>query len=196
EYAYVRGVERLLDIQDQIPARANVIRVMMMELNRISSHLVAIGTGGMELGARTAMTFGFRERELILDIFEMVTGLRMNHAYIRPGGVSQDLPRGAVDRIGDLLTLLPKRLSDTEKLLIGNKIWMERTVGVGYLDLTGCMALGITGPILRATGLPHDLRKSQPYARYEQYDFDVVTETTCDAYGRFLIRIGEMAESL
>jgi len=196
EYAYVRGVERLLDIEDQIPARANVIRVMMMELNRISSHLVAIATGGMELGALTAMTFGFRERELILDIFEMVTGLRMNHAYIRPGGVSQDLPPGAVDRIRDLLTLLPKRLSDTEKLLIGNKIWMERTVGVGYLDLTGCMALGITGPILRATGLPHDLRKSQPYAGYETYDFDVVTETTCDAYGRFLIRMREMKESL
>ncbi len=196
EYAYVRGVERLPDIEDQIPERANVIRVMMMELNRISSHLVAIATGGMELGALTAMTFGFRERELILDIFEMVTGLRMNHAYIRPGGVSQDLPPGAVDRIRDLLTLLPKRLSDTEKLLIGNKIWMERTVGVGYLDLTGCMALGITGPILRATGLPHDLRKSQPYAGYETYDFDVVTETTCDAYGRFLIRMREMKESL
>jgi NADH-quinone oxidoreductase subunit D len=196
EYAYVRGVERLLDVEDQVPERANVIRVMMMELNRISSHLVAIATGGMELGALTAMTFGFRERELVLDIFEMVTGLRMNHAYIRPGGVSQDLPPGAVDRIRDLLTLLPKRLADTEKLLIGNKIWMERTVGVGYLDLTGCMALGITGPILRATGLPHDLRKSQPYAGYETYDFDVPTQTTCDAYGRFLIRIDEMKESL
>jgi NADH-quinone oxidoreductase subunit D len=167
-----------------------------MELNRISSHLVALATGGMELGALTAMTFGFRERELILDIFEMVTGLRMNHAYFRPGGVSQDLPPGAENRIRDLLKLLPKRLTDVKKLLIGNKIWMERTVGVGYLDLTGCMALGITGPILRATGLPHDLRKSQPYAGYEGYDFDVVTETTCDAYGRFLIRINEMAESL
>jgi NADH-quinone oxidoreductase subunit D len=196
EYAYVRGVERLLGIEEQIPERANVIRVMMMELNRISSHLVAIATGGMELGALTAMTFGFRERELVLDIFEMITGLRMNHAYIRPGGVAQDLPPGAVDRIRDLLQLLPKRLSDTEKLLIGNKIWMERTVGVGYLDLTGCMALGVTGPILRATGLPHDLRKSQPYAGYETYDFDVVTETTSDAYGRFLVRMREMRESL
>jgi NADH-quinone oxidoreductase subunit D len=196
EYVYVSGVERLLGIEDEIPERANVIRVMMMELNRISSHLVAVATGGMELGALTAMTFGFRERELILDIFEMVTGLRMNHAYFRPGGVSQDLPPGAVDRIRDLLKLLPERLSDTEKLLIGNKIWMERTVGVGYLDLTGCMALGITGPILRATGLPHDLRKSQPYAGYENYEFDVMTEDTCDAYGRFLIRMREMKESL
>jgi NADH-quinone oxidoreductase subunit D len=111
EYAYVHGVERLLGIEDQIPERANVIRVMLMELNRIASHLVAIATGGMELGALTAMTFGFRERELILDVFEMVTGLRMNHAYFRPGGVSQDLPHGAVDRVRDLLTLLPKRLS-------------------------------------------------------------------------------------
>ena len=150
----------------------------------------------MELGALTAMTFGFRERELILDIFEMVTGLRMNHAYFRPGGVSQDLPPGAVDRIRDLLTLLPKRLSDTEKLLVGNKIWMQRTVGVGYLDLTGCMALGITGPVLRSTGLPHDLRKSQPYCGYETYDFEVQTWDTCDAYGRLRIRLNEMKESL
>jgi NADH-quinone oxidoreductase subunit D len=196
EYAYVRGIERLLDIEDQVPERANVIRVMMMELNRISSHLVALATGGMELGALTPMTFGFRERELVLDVFEMITGLRMNHAYIRPGGVSQDLPNGAVDKVRDLLKLMPKRLSDMENLLIGNAIWMGRTVGVGYLDLTGCMALGITGPILRATGLPHDLRKSQPYAGYETYEFDVPTETTCDAYGRFLIRIREMKESL
>ncbi len=196
EYAYVAGIERLLGIEDQIPARAQVIRVMMMELNRISSHLVCLATGGMELGALTAMTFGFREREEILDVFEMITGLRMNHAYIRPGGLSQDLPRGAVDRVRNLLTLLPKRMADMENLLVGNKIWMERTSGVGYLDLTGCMALGITGPILRATGLPHDLRKSQPYCGYENYEFDVPTQTSCDAYGRFLIRIAEMKESL
>ncbi|HEX6921460.1 MAG TPA: NADH-quinone oxidoreductase subunit D [Actinomycetes bacterium] len=196
ETAYVLGVERLLGIADQVPERATVIRVMLMELNRISSHLVALATGGMELGALTPMTFGFRERELVLDVFEMITGLRMNHAYIRPGGVSQDLPPGAVDKVRDLLKLMPKRLADMEHLLVGNKIWMERTVGVGYLDLTGCTALGITGPILRATGLPHDLRKSQPYCGYETYEFDVPTETTCDAYGRFLIRIAEMKESL
>jgi NADH-quinone oxidoreductase subunit D len=169
---------------------------MMMELNRIASHLVALATGGMELGALTAMIFGFREREMILDIFEMVTGLRMNHAYFRPGGLAQDLPPGAVDRIRELLAVMPSRLADMEALLVGNKIWMGRTVGVGYLDLTGCMALGVTGPILRATGLPHDVRKSQPYAGYENYDFDIPTETTCDAYGRFLIRLREMHESL
>ncbi len=196
EYAYVAGVEKLLGITDQIPERANVIRVMVMELNRVSSHIVALATGGLELGALSAMTFGFREREKILDVLEMITGLRMNHAYIRPGGVAQDLPPGAVDRVRDLLKEVPKGLTDVEKLLVGNKIWMERTVGVGYLDLTGCMALGITGPVLRATGLPHDLRKFQPYAGYETYDFDVPTQTTCDAYGRFLIRLAEMKESL
>jgi NADH-quinone oxidoreductase subunit D len=196
EYAYVRGIERLLDIEDQIPERANVIRVMMMELNRISSHLVALATGGMELGALTPMTFGFRERELVLDVFEMITGLRMNHAYIRPGGVSQDLPNGAVDKVRDLLKLMPKRLSDMENLLIGNAIWMGRTVGVGYLDLTGCMALGMTGPVLRSAGLPHDLRKAQPYCGYENYDFDVPTRDTCDAYGRIRVRIDEMYQSL
>ena len=145
----------------------------MMELNRISSHLVWLATGGMELGALTAMTFGFRERELILDLFELVTGLRMNHAYVRPGGVAQDLPSGAVDKIGESVKLLRTNFKDTANLLVDNGIWKARTEGVGYLDLTGCMALGVTGPILRSTGLPHDLRKSEPYCGYENYDFDV-----------------------
>ncbi|HEV8024826.1 MAG TPA: NADH-quinone oxidoreductase subunit D [Candidatus Nanopelagicales bacterium] len=196
EAAYVLGVEKLLGITDQIPERANVIRVMMMELNRVSSHLVALATGGMELGALTAMTFGFRERELVLDLFEMVTGLRMNSAYFRPGGVAQDLPPDGVQTIRETLPLLRKRMKDTTDMLVDNAIWMGRTVDVGYLDLQGCMALGITGPVLRSTGLPHDLRKSQPYCGYETYEFDIPTQTTCDAYGRFLIRIAEMQESL
>ena len=196
ETAYCLAVEKLLGITDQVPERANVIRVMMMELNRVSSHLVALATGGMELGALSAMIFGFRERETILDIFEAVSGLRMNSAYIRPGGVANDLPADGEARIREGITLLRKRFTDTSDLLVGNGIWMGRTVGVGYLDLTGCMALGITGPVLRATGLPHDLRKSQPYCGYETYEFDVITQTTCDAYGRFLIRLGEMNESL
>ena len=196
ETAYCLAVEKLLGITDQIPERANVIRVMMMELNRVSSHLVALATGGMELGALSAMIFGFRERETVLDIFEAVSGLRMNSAYIRPGGVANDLPADGEARIRDGIKLLRKRFTDTSDLLVGNSIWMGRTVGVGYLDLTGCMALGITGPVLRATGLPHDLRKSQPYCGYETYEFDVITETTCDAYGRFLIRLREMNESL
>ena len=196
ETAYCLAVEKALGITDQIPERATVIRVMMMELNRIASHLVCLATGGMELGALTAMIFGFREREEILDIFEMVTGLRMNHAYIRPGGVAQDLPPGAEEKIRETIKMLPGRMKDTTDMLVDNSIWKARTQGVGFLDLAGCMALGITGPVLRSTGLPHDLRKANPYCGYETYDFDVPTATTQDAYGRFLIRIAEMKESL
>ena len=196
ETAYCLGVERLLGITDDIPERASVIRVMLMELNRISSHLVALATGGMELGAMTPMFFGFRERELILSLFEAITGLRMNHAYIRPGGLAADLPDDGPARVREVLKILPGRLRELSDLLTESYIWKARTKDVGYLDLTGCMALGITGPVLRSTGLPHDLRKSQPYCGYETYDFDVVTADTADCYGRYLIRVGEMSESL
>ncbi len=196
ETAYCLGVEQLLDITDQIPQRASVVRVMMMELNRISSHLVALATGGMELGAMTPMFFGFRERELILSVFEAITGLRMNNAYIRPGGLAADLPDDGPQRVRDLLKILPGRLRELEDLLTESYIWKARTQGIGYLDLTGCMALGMTGPVLRSTGLPHDLRKTQPYCGYENYDFDVITDTGADCYGRYLIRVGEMHESL
>jgi NADH-quinone oxidoreductase subunit D len=196
EVAYCLGVERLLGITDQIPPRATVIRVLLMELNRISSHLVALATGGMELGALTAMTFGFRERELVLDVFEEITGLRMNHAFIRPGGVAQDIDADGIKAVKELLEILPTRFTDVANLLVDNSIWRARTQGVGYLDLASCLALGVTGPILRATGLPHDLRKSQPYCGYENYEFDVMTESTADAYGRFLVRLHELSESL
>lgn len=196
ETAYCLGVERLLDITGDVPARASVIRVMLMELNRISSHLVALATGGMELGAMTPMFFGFRERELILGVFEAITGLRMNHAYVRPGGLAADLPDDGPARVRELLKILPGRLRELEDLLTESYIWKARTKGVGYLDLTGCMALGVTGAVLRSTGLPHDLRKTQPYCGYETYDFDVITDTGADCYGRYLIRIGEMHESL
>ncbi|MBV8349182.1 MAG: NADH-quinone oxidoreductase subunit D, partial [Mycolicibacterium sp.] len=196
EAAYCLGVEKLLDITDDIPERANVIRVMLMEFNRISSHLVALATGGMELGAMSAMFFGFRERELILNVFEAITGLRMNHAYIRPGGLAADLPDDAVPQIRELLKILPNRLRDMENLLKENYIWKARTQGIGYLDLTGCIALGMTGPILRSTGLPHDLRRTEPYCGYENYEFDVITDDGCDAYGRYLIRVKEMTESI
>jgi NADH-quinone oxidoreductase subunit D len=169
---------------------------MLMELNRISSHLVALATGGMELGAMSAMFYGFREREEILRVFESITGLRMNHAYIRPGGLAADLPDDALSQVRALLDLLPNRLADLEDLLNENYIWKARTVGVGYLDLTGCMALGITGPVLRSTGLPHDLRRAQPYCGYQDYDFDVITDDRCDSYGRYIIRVKEMRESL
>ena len=196
ETAYCLAVEQGLDIADQIPERANVIRVLMMELNRISSHLVCLATGGMEMGALTMMTAGFREREETLDLFEFITGLRMNHAYIRPGGVAQDLPPGAVDKIGSYIKLMRKRFPDYAKLCNENPIFKGRTEGVGHLDLAGCMALGITGPTLRATGLPHDLRKSEPYCGYETYDFEVCTWDTSDSYGRYRVRLAEMYESL
>ena len=196
ETAYCLGVERLLDITEDIPERASVVRVMMMELNRISSHLVALATGGMELGAMTVMFFGFRERDLILNVFEAITGLRMNNSYIRPGGLAADLPEDGVARVAELLSILPGRLTELEDLMTQNYIFKARTQGVGYLDLRGCMALGMTGAVLRSTGLPHDLRKSQPYCGYDTYDFDVVTDTGADCYGRYLIRIGEMRESL
>ncbi|MCD2112712.1 MULTISPECIES: NADH-quinone oxidoreductase subunit D [Rhodococcus] len=196
ETAYCLGVEKLLGIEDLVPDRAQVVRVMLMELNRISSHLVALATGGMELGATTPMLFGFRERELILDVFETITGLRMNHSYIRPGGLSQDLPDEAVPMIRDLLALLPGRLADLEALFTDNPIFISRTRDIGCLDLTGCMALGVTGPILRSTGLPYDLRRAEPYCGYETYEFDVVTAEGSDCYARYLVRIGEMRESL
>ncbi|MHB8184503.1 MAG: NADH-quinone oxidoreductase subunit D [Dermatophilaceae bacterium] len=196
ETAYCLGVEKLLGITDQIPERASAIRVLMMELNRVGSHLVCLATGGMEMGATTIMTIGFRERERILAIFEMITGLRMNHAYVRPGGVSQDLPPGAIDKIRDAIPLVRRGIGELERLLNENPLVKGRMVNVGYLDLTGCMALGITGPMLRSTGLSHDLRKSSPYCGYESYEFDVPVRDTCDAYGRLRIRIDEMYESL
>jgi NADH-quinone oxidoreductase subunit D len=194
ETAYCLGVEKLLGIE--APERASQIRVMMMEFNRISSHMVALGTGALELGALSPMIFCFRERERVLDIFELVSGLRMNMAYVRPGGVAQDLPNGAVAKIRETVAELRKNFKDNEKLLVGNSIWMKRTEGIGYLDLAGATTLGITGPVLRSTGLPWDLRKMAPYCGYEQYDFDVVTADTCDVYGRFLIRIAELEQSL
>jgi NADH-quinone oxidoreductase subunit D len=196
ETAYCLGVEKLLDITDDIPERASVIRVMLMELNRISSHLVALATGGMELGAMSAMFYGFRERELVLNVFEAITGLRMNHAYIRPGGVAQDLPPGALDKIREFLRQAPHWTRDLHKLMDSNPVFTGRTKGIAYLDLEGCMALGVTGPMLRSAGLPWDLRKSQPYCGYETYDFDVPTNTNCDTYGRYEIRMAEVDQSL
>ena len=196
ETAYCLAIEKLLGITSDIPERASIIRVLMMELNRISSHMVALGTGALELGAMGPMFFAFREREAVLDTFEAITGLRMNMAYVRPGGVQQDLPTGMTSRLRDLVKELRKNFKDNERLLVGNTIWMKRTEGIGYLDLAGCTALGITGPVLRSTGLPWDLRKMQPYCGYENYEFDVITADTCDVYGRFLIRMAELEQSL
>ena len=196
EAAYCLAVEKLLGITDQIPERANVLRVLMMELNRISSHLTAVGTFGMELGATTVFLYGMREREKVLDLFELISGLRMNHAYIRPGGVVQDLPSGAIEKLREFLAVMPNLLGEIRKLLDANPVYLRRTRHVAHLDLAGCMSLGVTGPILRATGLPWDLRKSQPYCGYETYDFDVCTQPGCDVYDRYIVRMDEIDQSL
>ncbi|MEV3935439.1 NADH-quinone oxidoreductase subunit D [Glycomyces sp. NPDC049804] len=194
ETAYCLAVEKLLGVE--VPRRADVIRVIMMELNRISSHLVALATTGMELGALSMMIYGFRDREKILDIFEAVCGLRMNMAYVRPGGVAQDLPRDGVKMIREFVDYMPQGLDDYEGLLTGNAIWQERTQGVGYLDVSGCLALGVTGPVLRSAGLPWDLRKTMPYCGYEEYDFEVPVHNGADAWARYVVRLEEIRQSL
>jgi NADH-quinone oxidoreductase subunit D len=196
EAAYCMAVERLLGIEDQLPERAKLIRVLLLELNRISSHLGGVGPFGMELGATTIFLHGLRMREYILDIFEAFTGLRMNHAFIRVGGVAQDIPPGGLQQIRDFLAKANGWTRDLHKLIDANPVFTARTKGVAYLDLEGCMALGVTGPMLRATGLPWDLRKSQPYLDYESYEFDVPTVDTCDTYGRYVVRMAEVDESL
>ena len=153
----------------------------MMELNRISSHLVCIATGGMEIGALTVMTIGFRERELVLDLFELITGLRMNHAYVRPGGVALDLPADGIAKVREFHGVMSKAHQGLRGPVQRERHLQGATCrAVGYLDLAGCMALGITGPILRSTGLPWDLRKTQPYLGYDEFEFDVATWDTCD----------------
>ena len=196
ETAYCLSVERLLGIEDKLPERAQIMRVLLLELNRIGSHLGGIGPFGLELGATTIFLQGVRMRENVLDLLELITGLRMNHAFIRPGGVSQDMPSGGLEAIRDFLRKAPEWVHDLRTLVDHNPVFLARTKGIAYLDLQGCMALGVTGPMLRATGLPWDLRKSQPYLGYETYEFNVPTVDTCDAYGRYLVRMLEIEESL
>ncbi len=196
ETAYSLGVERLLGVADDVPERATVIRVLLMELNRVSSHLVALGTGGNELGATTIMTQAFTGREEILKVLELITGLRMNHAFVRPGGVAQDIPPGALDTVRETLPRVRDYIGQLGDLMLANPIYKGRTVGVGYLNLAGCTALGITGPVLRSAGLPYDLRKAMPYCGYETYDFDVPTTTNADSYDRTVLRLEECYQSL
>jgi NADH-quinone oxidoreductase subunit D len=196
EMAYCLAVERLLGIEDKIPERAQIIRVLLLEINRISSHLGGIAPMGLELGATTIYTQGARLRERTLDLLELVTGLRMNHAFIRPGGVAQDLPPGALEAIRAYLDDAPKFVHDLHTLIDSNPIFIGRNKGVAYLDLESCMALGVTGPMLRSAGLPWDLRKSQPYCGYETYEFDVPVNDMADAYGRYLLRMDEIDQSM
>jgi NADH-quinone oxidoreductase subunit D len=194
EMAYCISVERLLGIE--APPRARVIRILLCELNRIASHLVALGTLALEIGAISMMLYGFREREVILDIFEMVTGLRMNHAYMRIGGLAMDLPDGAVDRVREFLRIMPGRIREYENLLADNPIWLERNREVGVVPAETLLALGVTGPVLRAAGVPYDVRTASPYGGYEQFEFEVPVRQAGDCYARFEVRVAEMRESL
>ncbi len=194
ELAYCLGVERLLGIE--APERARLIRVLVCELNRVASHLVWLATGGLELGAVSMALYGFREREIILDVFEAVTGLRMNHAYIRIGGVLMDLPDEGPRKIRDLLRILPRRIDEYETLLDDNPIWRERNEGIGVLSADQLRSFGVTGPVLRASGVAADLRKDLPYGGYETFDFDIPVRTEGDAYARYVVRIEEMRQSL
>lgn len=196
EVAYSLSVEALLGVTDQIPERATLIRVLLMELNRISSHLVAIGTGGNELGATTMMTIGFRGREEILRVLERISGLRMNHAFVRPGGLPADLPQGTTDYVRSLMPNVRRDIGELQDLTLQNPIFKKRFIGVGYLPMAAMMALGTTGPSLRAGGLATDLRKDAPYCGYEEFDFDIPLYDSSDAYNRTRIRFDECYQSL
>jgi NADH-quinone oxidoreductase subunit D len=194
ELGYCLAVERLLGIE--APPRAQVIRVMFCEMNRIASHLVWLGTSGLELGAVSVVLYAFREREMLLDIFEMATGLRMNPAYFRIGGVVMDIPPEGEPKAREFLEVMPGRIREYEDLLAENPIWIERNQGVGVLSAPDALALGVTGPVLRSAGVARDVRRDEPYSGYETYDFDVVTRDGADCFARFEVRIEEMKQSL
>ncbi len=194
ELAFCMAVEQLLDLE--VPPRATWIRMLMCELNRVSSHLLFQATNGMDLGAVSMMIYGWREREEVLRFFENVTGLRMNHNYIRPGGVAADLPDGWQADVERLLELIPPRLDEYDTLLTGQPIFRGRLQGVGVLTPAEALALSATGPILRSTGYAWDLRRDQPYLAYEEVDFDVIVGTHGDSFDRYAIRLNEIRESL
>ncbi|AHU90219.1 NADH-quinone oxidoreductase subunit D [Trueperella pyogenes] len=196
EVAYCMAIEKLLGIEDQIPERAKAIRVLLMELTRINSHIVGIGSGGNELGATTMLTLTFRLREDLLRIMEDITGLRMNNEFIRPGGVLEDLPEGGIDYIRELLPGVRNTISEMQDLTMANPIFLKRHVDVAVSPLSALMALSMTGPSIRAAGLPWDLRKTQPYCGYEKYEFDVPVADKCDAYNRIKVKFEECYQSL
>ena len=193
ELVFSMATEELLGVE--VPERAVWIRTLMCELNRMSSHFLFMATNGMDLGAVSMMVYGWRERDSLLQLFEKVTGLRMNHNYIRPGGVAADLPDGWQDAVEDILAMVPGRLAEYDTLMTGQPIWRERTQGVGAITAEQAIALGATGPILRSTGVPWDLRRTMPYLAYDQVDFDVIVGTYGDTFDRYAIRLNEIRES-
>jgi NADH:ubiquinone oxidoreductase subunit D len=193
---YALAVEKLMGVE--IPPRAQVIRVIMAELQRLASHLLWLGTHVMDAAgvSHALLMYCFREREQILDILELVSGARMTTSYIRPGGLWRDVPPSFVERVQDVLRTFPKRIAEYERMVTDNPVWKARTVGVGKLTTEQALAMGVTGPMLRATGLAFDYRKVRPYSGYENYDFKIPTATEGDTYARYLVRIEEMKQSL
>ncbi len=191
--AYSLAVEKLLGIE--IPPRGNALRVILAELSRIASHCVWLGTHALDLGAMTPFFWIFSEREKILDMFEMFSGVRMMPSWIVPGGLRGDMPQGFDQKLHQFLKEFPKTLEEVEALLVDNPIWIERTRGVGIISPEEVLALGCSGPIARASGIAWDLRKTNPYCDYEKYDFKIPVGTNGDVYDRFLVRIAEMKES-
>ncbi|MGB6432279.1 MAG: NADH dehydrogenase (quinone) subunit D [Candidatus Acidiferrales bacterium] len=191
---YCLAVEKLLGIE--APPRAKYIRVMLTELTRIQSHLVWLGTHALDLGAMSVFLYCFREREAILNIFEMVSGQRMMTSYFRIGGLALQPPPGYLDRVARFLRMFPARIDDYESLLTRNRIWLGRTQGIGILAPKDAIAMGVTGPMLRASGVDYDVRKYFPYSGYDEFDFNVPTRTEGDCYARYLVRVAEMRESL
>jgi NADH-quinone oxidoreductase subunit D len=194
ELAYCTAVEKLAGVE--VPPRAQWIRIILCELNRISSHLVWLATGGLELGAMSMATYAFREREQILDLYQAVTGVRMNHGYFRPGGLALDLRPDHEKQIRELVGVLRTRFLEYEQFLSSNPIWVRRNKGIGVLKREDALALGVTGPTLRASGVAHDLRKVSDYLPYDKFDFDIPVGDTGDCYDRYLVRIRELFESL
>ncbi|HNK62709.1 MAG TPA: NADH dehydrogenase (quinone) subunit D [Anaerolineales bacterium] len=192
--SYVMAVEKLIDVD--VPVRAQALRVILVELQRIASHLVWLGTSGLDLAAMSMFLFCFREREQILDIFELVSGQRMMTTYIRPGGVWRDVPVEFEKAVRDFIKIFPKRIDEYEKLLTKNPLFIDRMVDIGRLSKETALSYGVTGPSLRASGVNWDLRKARPYMGYEQYDFNVPVLTEGDTYARYLVRIQELRESL
>jgi NADH-quinone oxidoreductase subunit D len=188
------SVEKLIGLE--MPDRVDWIRVLIAELQRLSSHLVWLGTHGMEVGAVSVMLYCFREREQLLNINEMIAGFRMFPSYLRIGGLREDLPRGFHKAVKDFLDAFPAKLDDYERLLTKNQVWVKRTKGVGRLSREDTMAMGIVGPMARAVGIPYDVRKMFPYLKYETFDFRVPTQTDGDVYARYLVKVEEMRQSV
>jgi NADH-quinone oxidoreductase subunit D len=194
--AYSLSVERLLDIEDEINAKIKYVRVILAELQRLSSHLVWLGTSGLDLGAQSIFMYCFRERELILDIFEYVSGVRMMTSYICPGGLQAEVPVGFDKKVRDFLRIFPPRLEEYHDILTNNPLWLERTKDVGILSKEDALAYGASGPVLRGSGVVWDIRKAFPYSGYDQFDFDIPVGSKGDVYDRYMVRMLEIEESL